>query len=98
MPTGTRSSISVNSVTKPTMATRPALIAPASLNGPRRIGGRGNRLWMEDQPVGAQGDQQHGRRIADPGDGEGWPGREAQRERADVGLIGTDHLVEQAVG
>ena len=51
MPTGTRSSISANSETKPRMATASALI---------RLTGRARAveiLGMEDQPVGADGDQ-----------------------------------------
>ena len=52
MPTGTRSSISANSATKPRTAT-------ASGQPPFRRHGPGSRtvFGMKDQPIGADGDQ-----------------------------------------
>ncbi len=39
-----------------------------------------HHLGMEDQPIGAHGDQQHGGDVADPGDREERPHRQAQIE------------------
>src|SRR3954468_11449550 len=62
MPTGTRSSISANRLTKPIRAT--ASLLTRSL---RDLDfGIVHQIWMEDQPVGSDRDQQHGGDVADP--------------------------------
>src|SRR5215213_8465774 len=102
MPTGTRSSISTNSTTKPMMATASVLnskLMPRAsfdqldLELPAR-----HQLRAEDQPVGADRDQQHGGGSAKPGDCEERPGRQPQLERREVGVVGRNDLVEQRVG
>jgi hypothetical protein len=81
MPTGTRSSINANSETKPRIAT--ALVL-----------GFLHQLRLEDQPVGANGDQQHSGNVAGPGNREKRPGRQSQVKREHVVVIGAPHLVE----
>ena len=96
MPTGTRSSISANSETKPRMATASVLIPLLHSTGLILV--FVHQLRLEDQPVGAHGDQQHGGDVARPGHREERPGRQPQIEGEDVVVIGAAHLVEQRVG
>src|SRR5215470_9404002 len=55
-------------------------------------------LRVEDQPPGADGDQQHRGYVARPGDGKEWPGRQMKVDGEDVVVAGCVHLVEQRVG
>src|SRR5471030_3402595 len=97
MPTGTRSSISPNSATNPMMATASVLIAAASFDG-LLDGGLGDQLGMEDQPVGADRDEQHRRDVAAPGDGEERPVRQMEIIGLDVVGVSRADLVEQRPG
>src|ERR671932_801247 len=74
MPTGTRSSISTKSTRNPVTATASVLIG--SLDGLDER--RADPLRRDHEPVGADGDQEHGRDVAGPGDGEEGPGRQVQ--------------------
>ena len=68
MPTGTRSSISANSATKPMMATASVLMLSFDRLDFVLHGRVHHVVGMEDQPIGANRDQQHGRNVAEPGD------------------------------
>src|SRR5688572_9084389 len=95
MPIGTRSSISTNRTTNPMTATRSGLMR--SLDRPdRRIAAE--EFGMEDQPVSAHGDQQHGGDVTDPGEREERPHRQPQVEGEQVRIARGYHLVEQGVG
>src|SRR5689334_17649400 len=74
MPTGTRSSISANRLTKPIRAT--ASLLTRSLHG--LDFGIVHQIRMEDQPPGPDRDQQHGGDVADPGHQEERPHRHLQ--------------------
>src|SRR5580692_11829202 len=95
MPTGTRSTISTNSATNPRTATASVLM-PRSLRALEL--GVVHVLGMEDQPIGPDRNQKHGRDVANPGDREERPGRQMQVEGRDMVLIGAPHLVEQRPG
>src|SRR6516162_5690253 len=93
MPTGTRNSISTNSATNPRTATASLVIA--SLDRLDLILGA-EFVRLEDQPVSANGDQQHGRDVAEPGDQEKRPDRQAQIEAEHmIGARGPDLVVER---
>src|SRR6516162_9654847 len=93
MPTGTRNSISTNSATNPRTATASLVIA--SLDRLDLILGA-EFVRLEDQPVSANGDQQHGRDVAEPGDQEKRPDRQAQIEGKNViGARGPNLVVER---
>src|SRR3954469_8033138 len=97
MPTGTRNSISANSATKPMMATASVLMVRRSFDRLDLVLAA-HQLGPEDQPVGANRDQQHGGGVAGPGDQEERPGRQAQLERRQVGVVSRNALVQQRVG
>src|SRR5258708_7438713 len=97
MPTGTRSSISTNSTTKPMMATASVLMIRRSFDRLDLVLAA-HELGPEDQPVGAHRNQQHGGGVAEPGDREERPGRQPQLERRQVGVVGRNDFVEQRVG
>src|SRR6202043_2807736 len=97
MPTGTRSSISANSTTKPRIATASVLkCGIASLDRLDLVLAAGP-IRMEDRPVGAHADKQHRRHVAEPGHQEKRPHRQPQVEGEYVIRIGAAHLVEQRV-
>src|SRR6478672_4621540 len=96
MPTGTRSSISTNSATKPRMATA-SVLTRASFDRLDLILAA-EQLGMEDEPVGAHGDQQHRGGIADPGHQEERPNRQPQVESQNVIGAGRPDLVVKRVG
>ena len=58
----------------------------------------GHVLGVEDQPEGADRDQQHGRDVAQPRHQRERPGRDIQIIGQHVVLIGQPHLVEQHDG
>src|SRR5664279_6076647 len=89
MPTGTRSSISTNNARKPMMATASVLIA--SLD--RLDFCFGHQFRPDNQAVGADSDQQHRRHVAQPGDHEERPGRQAKIEGEHVVGARGHHLV-----
>src|ERR1700759_2668524 len=74
MPTGTRSSISANRLTKPIRAT--ASLLTGLLRG--LDFGILHEIRMEDRPVGSDRDQQHGGDVADPRHQEERPPRNLQ--------------------
>src|SRR5258708_3524695 len=77
MPTGTRSSMRMNKATKPRTAMTSVLIAACSLDR-LLVVGFAHQLGMEDQPVGAHGDQDHRRNVAEPGHGKKRPDRQVE--------------------
>src|SRR6476619_7356259 len=96
MPTGTRSSIRPNRMTNPTMAT--TLVSMSSLHRLDVLLAARHRFGLEDQPVSANGDQQHRRGVASPGDREEWPGGQSKLERLQIGVVIARDLVDQRVG
>src|SRR5271167_1522479 len=74
MPTGTRSSISANRQTKPTIATI-SLFTPSLRRLYLRVV---NILGMKNEPIGSDRDQQDRRGVTRPCDGEERPGRQLQ--------------------
>src|SRR3984957_13706598 len=100
MPTGTRSSISPNSATKPRIATASVLncasLGYASFDRLYLV--LAAKLFgMENQPIGAHRDQEHGRRVADPGDEEKRPHRQPQIVGQHMVGARTYDLTEQSV-
>src|SRR5271154_3328258 len=94
MPTGTRSSINANRQTKPTIATISLFTQLL-----RRLDfGVVNFFRMKDEPIGSDCDQQYGRGVARPRDGEKRPGRKLQVVGQDIVAPGGAHLVEQGDG
>src|SRR5437016_8365152 len=94
MPTGTRSSISTNRITNPRMAMASELIAMISFDRPGH-GLPAEQFRMEDQPIGAQRNQEHRRHVADPGQQKERPGRQPKIEREHViGARGPDLVVK----
>src|ERR1700712_5811279 len=91
MPTGTRSSISANRLTKPIRAT--ASLLTRSLHG--LDFGIVHQVRMEDQPIRSYRDQQHGGDVADPRHQEERPHRHLQVHGDDVAGAGVGDLVEQ---
>src|SRR5690348_9794428 len=96
MPTGTRSSISAKSTTKPMTATA-SVLKRASFDGLDRLAAAED-LWPHDQPKRAHRDQQHRRDIAQPSDEEERPDR--QVEVVGQHMVGAccHHLVEERAG
>src|SRR3954464_15890595 len=94
MPTGTRSSISANRLTKPIRAT--ASLLTRSL---RDLDfGIVHQIRMEDQPVGSDRDQQHGGDVADPRHQEERPYRYLQIHGDDMAGAGVGDPCEQHGG
>src|SRR5215472_18189008 len=101
MPTGTRNSISVNSTAKPSIATVSVLngVSCACVLFDRLdLVLTAEKLGMEDQPIGAHGDQQDGGDVAEPGHQEERPDRQAQIESQNVVSPGAAYFVEQRIG
>src|SRR5262249_39843570 len=96
MPTGTRSNIKMKSVTKPMMATASVLIE-RSLHGLDLISAA-HQLGLENQTVGANGDEQNGGDVARPSEREKRPGRQPQIKGQDIVMVGADDFVEQGRG
>src|SRR4051795_1363318 len=94
MPTGTRSSMSAKSTTKPMIATASALIADGSLDRPDLVAAA-HQLRPEDEAPGADGDEQHGGDVARPGDREERPGRQVEVVGEDVVGARRHDLVEE---
>src|SRR5580698_10006672 len=101
MPTGTRSNINANRLTKPRMATA-LLLKWASWNWASfdrlDLILAAHQLVMENQPIGPYREQENRRYVAKPRHQEKWPDRQPQIEGKDVVGIGAPHLVEQRVG
>src|ERR1043165_8181153 len=95
MPTGTRSSISTNSATKPRMATA-SVLKRASFDRLDLIFAA-QQLGIKDEPIGAHGDQPHRGDGADPGDEEERPDRQPQVEGQNVIGAGRPDLVVERV-
>src|ERR1700680_3817876 len=98
IPTGTRKSINANRTTKPMTATASVLMRLASLDGLH-----GQRLAhelfrMKYEAIGSDRNQKHRRGVAEPGDGEEWPRRQAHIEGAHVVSVGADYLVKKRIG
>src|ERR1700688_971688 len=97
MPTGTRSSISTKRAAKPRSATASVPIPGHLFEGLERRPW-GHQLRPEDQAVGAHRDENDGRDVAGPGDGEKGPRRQVEIEGQHViGARGAD-LVEEGPG
>src|SRR3954468_4564779 len=97
MPTGTRSSISTNRMTKPRMAMASGLIARISFHRPRGIPAF-DQFGMEDQAIGAQSNEEDGGDVAEPGQQEERPGRQPQIEREHVVGARRPYLVVEGDG
>ena len=95
MPTGTRSSISANRLTKPIRATA-SLLMP--IYSAVLILAIVHLIRMENQPPGPDRDQQHRRDVADPRHQKERPDRHLQIHGHDVLGARAHHLVEQRVG
>src|ERR1700722_20172539 len=94
MPTGTRSRISPNSATKPSAAAALALIASASFHS---LGDRFEveLFGVENEPPGAHSNEDDGRYITGPGDGEERPCRQMKIVCQDMVGPRRAHFVKQ---
>src|SRR3954463_6127476 len=96
MPTGTRRSISTNRTRKPRTATASVLM-PSSLDRLDLVL-PAHQFRLEDQAIGAHGNQQHCGDVAKPGHQKKRPGRQSQVESEHVVSPCGDYLVEQSPG
>src|SRR5258708_18089006 len=94
MPTGTRSSISANSVTKPVIATASASMETASFNGIYAARAF-DQFRLENQAVSAHRNEQNCRYVADPREGQERPCLKMEIIGQDVVDRGGPHLVQQ---